>query len=220
MSRLVAILILLSAVVGTPTWAIAQQLVFITSTVHTGNLGGLAGGDAICNELAQGVGLPGAWVAWLSNAGINAGDRVQGGGPFVRTDGVRVAADRTALLSGTLEAPISKTETGAPFSITEGTWTGTEANGNRSGVTCQGWNTDSGQVRGTSGVAEFADSQWTAGGENPCSNLQSIYCFQQPLPVAQLPLFSDSMSYVALLLAAFVGGLAMLRRHAGDSPRA
>ena len=37
-----------------------NRIVFLTSTTHTGNLGGLTGADAICNDLASTAGLPGA----------------------------------------------------------------------------------------------------------------------------------------------------------------
>jgi hypothetical protein len=211
--HLLAVLVLLTAAVGTATSAVAAQLVFVSSDVHTGKLGGLAGGDAICNGLAQAAGLPGMWVAWLSNAGINAGDRISGNGPFVRIDRVQIAADRSALLSGTLEAPIEITETGALDGIAEDVWTGTDANGNRSGFTCQGWNTDSSMVTGTAGQLDFSDTSWTAGGQNPCSNSQHIYCFQQPLPLAPAPPLGP-MGNAALHHAAIHGGHADLRRRA------
>ena len=46
---------------------------FVTSSTHTGNLGGLAGADAICDGLAAGVTAPlplptGDYVAWLSSS--------------------------------------------------------------------------------------------------------------------------------------------------------
>ena len=41
--------------------------VFVTSTVHDGNLGGLVGADAICNSLASAAGLAGTYKAWLSD---------------------------------------------------------------------------------------------------------------------------------------------------------
>ncbi len=37
----------------------ASVFVFVTSTTHTGNLGGIADADLICNNLAAGAGLPG-----------------------------------------------------------------------------------------------------------------------------------------------------------------
>jgi len=41
--------------------------VFTTSTFHQGNLGGLAGADAICNARAAEASLPGIYMAWLAD---------------------------------------------------------------------------------------------------------------------------------------------------------
>jgi hypothetical protein len=211
------LLLLLMGGVFTPLTAHADQLVFVSSSgTHTGSLGGFAGGDAICGDLAQSAGLPGTWVAWLSNAGIDAGDRVLGNGPFVRTDDVQVAADRAVLLSGTLEAAISRTETGDPFDGTNNVWTGTNGDGTRSGNTCEGWNTADPMIFGTAGLADQTSSSWTSDGLAICSGTRHIYCFQQPsAPVAAAPLLgAGPMQYVALLLVAILGGLAQFRRRA------
>ena len=60
---------------------------FVTSTTHSGNLGGLAGADAECQRLAAAVGAGnGTWRAYLSTFGsptepaVNARDRI-GNGP-------------------------------------------------------------------------------------------------------------------------------------------
>ena len=47
---------------------IAQQfkLVFLTSSRHTGALGGVAGADTICRGLAADAGLPGLYRAWIA----------------------------------------------------------------------------------------------------------------------------------------------------------
>lgn len=74
---------------------------FITShgTGRGADLGGLAGADAHCRELASAVGVSsGAWRAYLSanataaGAGINARDRI-GSGPWYNSKGVRVATN-------------------------------------------------------------------------------------------------------------------------------
>ena len=56
---------------------------FITSagSGDGANLGGLEGGDAICQKLADAAGSEGlTWKAYLSATGINAKDRI-GSGP-------------------------------------------------------------------------------------------------------------------------------------------
>lgn len=69
---------------------------FVTSTTQTGNLGGLAGADAICQRLAQAAGAgDNTWRAYLSTQGdgaVNARDRI-GTGPWYNANGARIAAN-------------------------------------------------------------------------------------------------------------------------------
>jgi len=86
------------------TAATAQQnspSFFITSAGpgKGADLGGLAGADAWCTELARGAGLPaGTWHAYLSAmampnaAAVNARDRI-GAGPWFNVRGVMIAKD-------------------------------------------------------------------------------------------------------------------------------
>jgi hypothetical protein len=89
---------------------------FVTSTTHDGNLGGLAGADAICDTLATAVGAGSrTWRAYLSAMGdgtpVNARDRI-GTGPWYNADGVMLAADLTALYALSGDAEIFITERG------------------------------------------------------------------------------------------------------------
>lgn len=71
---------------------------FITSagSGNGGNLGGLAGADAICQNLATAAGHGGlTWRAYLSTQGqgaVNARDRI-GPGPWFNANGAQIAAD-------------------------------------------------------------------------------------------------------------------------------
>jgi hypothetical protein len=73
---------------------------FIASTVPgTGNLGGVAGADAICQRLATGVGAGNhTWHAYVSTqttpqeVGVNARGRI-GAGPWYNAKGVLIAAN-------------------------------------------------------------------------------------------------------------------------------
>ena len=71
---------------------------FVTSETHSGNLGGLAGADAICQRLATAAGAGNrTWRAYLSTHGtqsepaVNARDRI-GNGPWYNADGIMIAA--------------------------------------------------------------------------------------------------------------------------------
>ena len=77
----------LSLPIGTCT-----RIAFVTSTVHQGNLGGLAGADTICNNLAQQAGLPGTYLAWLSGADASPSERfAKTKLAYVGTDGLLIA---------------------------------------------------------------------------------------------------------------------------------
>jgi hypothetical protein len=75
---------------------------FVTSSTHDGDLGGLAGADEICQELAEAAGAGDkSWAAYLSveNPGaqpIHARTRI-GEGPWYNSKGVLLAEDLTAL---------------------------------------------------------------------------------------------------------------------------
>ncbi len=73
----------------------SSKRIFVTSTLYSGNLGGLSGADAKCLTAAQSVNLPGTWKAWLSSSTINAIDRIAEVGPwyFVGVDPA-LATDR------------------------------------------------------------------------------------------------------------------------------
>jgi hypothetical protein len=71
---------------------------FVTSagSGNGGDLGGLAGADAICQNLAEGAGHGNrTWRAYLSTQGgnaVNARDRI-GPGPWFNANGARIAAN-------------------------------------------------------------------------------------------------------------------------------
>ncbi len=72
---------------------------FVTSTMHNGNLGGLAGADAECQQLAAAVGAGNrTWRAYLSahrsptQPAVNARDRI-GEGPWYNSEGIMIAGN-------------------------------------------------------------------------------------------------------------------------------
>ncbi len=74
---------------------------FVTSkgSGKGGNLGGLAGADAICNDLAKAAGSNRTFAAYLSTQGanaVNAKDRI-GTGPWYNAKGVLIAQNVAAL---------------------------------------------------------------------------------------------------------------------------
>ena len=158
------------------------QWVFVTSTSHAGNLGGLAGADNICNIRAGDAGLPGTYMAWLSVNGESPATRfVQSDRPYVLVGTQTVIADDWADLVGDpyLNAPIDRTQTGAQSSTTR-VWTATAYNGSSYSNNCLNWATSSSQVYGSTGYTNQLDNDWSLyDTSEPCHLSYPLYCFRQ-----------------------------------------
>lgn len=181
-----------------PPCAVNEMIVFVTSTVYDGNLGGLALADLECQTQAVAAGLPGTYKAWLSDSTTDASQRLTHSTlPYVTVDGVVIADNWDALVGpgGEILNPLNVTEFGDTLSPGESVWTATGYKGNKTecpadicGLFCEDW-TDS-----TSGIAMVGNPhevirQWTEAltwdwlpGYIPaqsCSSFQHLYCFQQ-----------------------------------------
>lgn len=150
------------------------RIVFVTSVTGSGALStwpdaggrqGLAAGDAICRARAAAAGLPNAarFKAWLSDDTTAARDRLRGDGPWVRVDGVEVAATRQDLVGGArLLAPIDVTETGVYLETTP-VYTGTLATGaSARGENCAGWSSAADDQSARMGIPTATASTWTS----------------------------------------------------------
>ena len=74
--------------------------VFTTSTTQNGDLGGLSGADALCQDLADSAGLSGTYLAWLADANPGNAPNIrfnQATAPYKLTDFTELAADWTHL---------------------------------------------------------------------------------------------------------------------------
>src|SRR4051812_47271716 len=88
---------------------------FVTSSnPKGGNLGGLAGADAVCQELARAVGAGNkTWRAYLSTSAVDAKSRI-GNGPWRNFKGEQIAASVADLHSANnkISATTALTEKG------------------------------------------------------------------------------------------------------------
>jgi hypothetical protein len=154
---------------------------FVTSTGGDdgGNLGGLDGADALCDELATAAGAgDSTWRAFLSTDDVDARSRI-GAGPWHNADGVLVANDLTALLTDAVPLDVANAmtpdadakrlllldETGAPVSTTplqHDILTGSDQAGNRvAGQNCAGWTSAATDVNGLLGHSDSRGPQGT-----------------------------------------------------------
>ncbi len=166
--------------------------VFTTSQFTTSDFGGLAGGDAFCQNLAEAAGLKGTYIAWLSDSTGSPSTRfIRSTVPYVLVDGTRVADDWDDLTDGVLQHPINLTEnaTTPPESYnycftTRRVWSDTDITGtaNSSSAHCSNWTGMDIDGKG----AKFANwdeegRSWSDGcqGNDCVAGRALLYCFEQ-----------------------------------------
>jgi hypothetical protein len=158
------------------------NLAFVTSTSWTGDLGGVDGANAKCQQaanLANTSGLPGfdqtfiALIATVGATNYNALSQLQGSRGWTRPDGEWVADVPGDFVSGERN-PVLQDETGkliAPFTTL---WTGLTANGT-AGAECDNFRsmdvTMTGEYGGT-----FRRNHLLHDGANTCNNVHRLLC--------------------------------------------
>ncbi|MDC0718118.1 DUF4215 domain-containing protein [Nannocystis bainbridge] len=171
---------------------IKPRLVFVTSTIHNGNLGGLAGADMKCAAagMIAAPELPGtAWRAWLSDDTGSPATRFDKTftGWYQLVDGTPVAKGWSDLTDGTLAAAINLTEAGSDPVAPKKVWSNTAAGGAKAGEEhCQSWTSPELEPSGRLGVTTAINADWTElndGKLNPhgCGTALHVYCFQDHL---------------------------------------
>lgn len=137
---------------------------FVSSQNNTGDLGGLAGADAICQTLAEAAGSARTWAAYLSaddggnGQPVNARDRI-GAGPWFNAAGVMLAADLAALHALPSGDPavfldengerINGQWAGSPTPNQHDVMTGSNADGTLlAGTTCNNWTSAGADIGG------------------------------------------------------------------------
>ena len=164
----------------------AARFVFATSLTRTGQLGGLAGADAFCQQRASFANLPGPYMAWLSTSAASPATRMtRSEGPYKLVNGATVANNWADLTDGTLRTPINIDESGqgaaGEYICRIGqVWSNTDVQGNAAGAnSCNDWT--SATASGSAALLTETNADWTAPSCFPilCSNVMPIYCFQQ-----------------------------------------
>jgi hypothetical protein len=132
--------------------------------------------DALCNMLATDAGLPGEFVAWLSNDEVDARDRLDGARGWVRPDGLPFADRPTDIAEGRLFYPPVLDELGMEVRNRRAL-TGTMGTGVASS-NCLGWTVfDQGNAQ--AGIPGATFPGWTGDGPVACDANEGlgIYCF-------------------------------------------
>ena len=176
------------------------KIVFVTSTLGSGALGGVTGADQVCQNSANAAGLSGTFKAWLSAGTYSSSPAARFTRsttlPYVRTDGVQIAANWADLTDGVIDAPINVNEYGTPQPSPNLVYSYTRIDGSAGLFTsatedcyggdchCSGWTSTATQGNPTPGSA-FAqssktDDDWTDYSfANACGGNYGFYCFEQ-----------------------------------------
>jgi len=154
--------------------------IFASSTKWNGAFGGLAGGDAKCQQLADFAGLNGQWIILASDDTTDAKDRLPDV-VYTNMGGLIVANNRADLFDGAIANFINFDENGNALGADE-VWTGTDVSGNSySGgdltLNCHNWGWTS---EGYFGVVGNTGSNGVGWIENTvvkeCIKNARIYC--------------------------------------------
>jgi hypothetical protein len=179
-----------------------QNIAFVTSTVHTGSLGGIAGGDAICTDVAHDAGLGGTWVAWLSTASTSAFSRVRGVPGWVRVDGTPIATSADELVTQHMRTPIALDETGEDVrGAVAAVWTGTQGDGSASPNNCTAWTSETAVDLAEVGDARGGSSAFSLATSGQCNAPRRLYCFETDRTSAvAAPMASGRIAFVSRAL--------------------
>ena len=165
-----------------------EHRVFVTSTTHTGNLGGISGANSICNTRADAAGLTRNYEAILSDDSV-AADSSQGLS-FVGAIYIVDSSNEKTLVAGSgsdlwsadtsaLTQQINVDENGNTILSTTSTWTGTNSDGGSQTDNCSNWSSSSSSDDGEIGDTSSTIGDWVEGGTATCNQSLRIYCVSQ-----------------------------------------
>lgn len=159
------------------------HIAFISSSVHTGALGGATGADAICQSLANNAGIrpDRPWKAILSDGEQGPIGRIALVGDVVLVNGTKIATATSFFNSdAALLARLERTETNQRVSTYPYAWTGATSAGGSRTDNCANWTSASSSRLGRAGLATASyKKQWLDIGNLVCSQPWRIYCISQ-----------------------------------------
>lgn len=159
-----------------------QQRIFLTSSLFSGNLGGISGADVKCQNAALAAGLKRTYKAFISTSSTFAIDRFNLDGPLYEVDArgnsILVAQSLTDFNSGNVLAdPAFKydengNDQNVLLSRAASFWIAT---GTGSVNFCSDWTTDSATANGDIGCTNSGETiGWMQ--PHPCDQLISLLC--------------------------------------------
>lgn len=178
-----------------------DNILFVTSSAYDGNLGGIAGANAICQSIGRGLRADRSWKAILSDSHHNAKDIISL--PWMATNAAGKSVSRIvrtpsgvriAYASGFWYARSGSLSIGAAWNhaanedengrvIGVPAWTGSTCDGRHTNRDCHNWtsNERSRRVRdkGYFGSSSALYSTRMAAGSTDCDTPKHLYCISQ-----------------------------------------
>jgi hypothetical protein len=154
------------------------RLAFL-STLSWQSGGGLTSADASCQTDAMSAGKSGTFKALLATSGASAASRFDAAGmPWVRVDGIPIAAPGTSPFDDGLQVPLNVTAAGSYRGFD---WIATGADApnvmGSVGSTCNDWTVNGANMALKTGLDDTL--AWFGGAVQPCNLTAAVYCFQQ-----------------------------------------
>jgi hypothetical protein len=160
-----------------------ERVVFVSSLLYAGDLGGVAGADAKCQVLADASSVARirgrTFLAWISTASTSPSLRfTHGTMRYILGDGTPVASSWLDLTDGILTNGIDVDEQDMLRSGTA--WTATSSiNATYTGQSCQDWTSPKPTDKARYGNVGGAGSGWSAAADDDCSIPNALYCFEK-----------------------------------------
>ena len=157
-------------------------VIFTTQATMDGNLGGIAGADAICASEASTAGLTGTFLAWISDSSTTPNSR------FSKIQAYRlapplatpVASSWADLTDGTLAVSLDTDATGtAVVALPLNTWTATQSSGLGLAMHCNEWTSNDPGDSAATGKADLTTSGWSQFSTKTCNQLARLICVEQ-----------------------------------------
>lgn len=170
----------------------AGRIVFLSSLKFDGNLGGLAGADEKCQQLAAHFDPEFAhtYVAWLGDTGMSALSRISPNAlPLILRNGLELAADLEELVATGPSPGILLTDDDQTLINLE-VWTDADFTGALFNSShCEGWGSNAPALTARYGInaqlegtpahdAWVAGHHWTSKDNGSCWNKRHLYCFE------------------------------------------
>lgn len=147
-----------------------------TGTLTPG--GGRAAADQLCQGEAQSAGLTGQFLALVSTTDAAAASRFGPGAPFVRVDGVQLAASPADLDKPNLPSLLDVSATGEHLTGQNLAWSGSSLPGEAgsAATTCLDWTSTAGT--GTFGDIYLSSVWFGQFAQETCASNARVFCLQ------------------------------------------